>query len=111
MEVADYSGRMPFVLEMLGGVSHRDELARQRKLTPEERLRFPQEHKEPLTKTLKEWTEARLAEHKIEPNSGAGQGHPINAAPLVERRAACGSRFGTQRSADPRLTTAPLAGD
>lgn len=62
-----------YVLETLSGVWYHDELARKQKLTPEERLRFHQEHSGPLMKTLKEWMEAQLAEHKTEPNSGLGK--------------------------------------
>jgi hypothetical protein len=58
---------------MLAGVWHNDELAREQKLTPEERLGFHQEHSGPLMKSLKEWMAAQLAEHKVEPNSGLGK--------------------------------------
>ena len=40
---------------------------------PDERLRFHQEHSEPVMKGLHEWMEAQLAEHKTEPNSGLGK--------------------------------------
>jgi len=36
-------------------------------------VRFHQEHSGPLMKTLKEWMQAQLAEHKTEPNSGLGK--------------------------------------
>src|SRR5690348_11006027 len=42
-------------------------------MSPEQRLRFHQEHSEPLMKGLHEWMEAQLAEHKTEPNSGLGK--------------------------------------
>jgi transposase len=61
---------------MLGGVWYHDELLRKRKLAPEQRLRFHQEHSGPLMKALKEWMEAQLAEHKTEPNSGLGTALP-----------------------------------
>jgi transposase len=61
------------VLEALGGVYHNDELARERELSPEERLRFHQEHSAPVMKELREWMKAQLAEHKTEPNSGLGK--------------------------------------
>ena len=50
-----------------------DALAREQRLSPEERLRFHQEHSGPLMKELHEWMEAQLAEHKTEPNSGLGK--------------------------------------
>jgi hypothetical protein len=62
-----------YVLETLGGVWHNDALARERQLTPAERLRFHQEQSGPLMKELKEWMEAQLAEHQTEPNSGLGK--------------------------------------
>jgi hypothetical protein len=61
------------VLETLGSVWHNDELAREQNLTPEQRLRFHQEQSGPLMKSLKDWMEAQLAEHKVEPNSGLGK--------------------------------------
>ena len=60
-------------LETLGGIWHHDALAREQKLSPQERLRFHQEHSGPLMKTLHEWMEAQLAERKTEPNSGLGK--------------------------------------
>ena len=42
-------------------------------MSPEDRLRFHQEHSGPLMKGLHEWMEAQLAEHKTEPNSGLGK--------------------------------------
>jgi hypothetical protein len=74
VEVApNFPEQCRFVLETLGSVWYHDELARERKLTPEERLHFHQEHSGPLMQTLKEWMEAQLAEHIIEPNSGLGK--------------------------------------
>jgi transposase len=62
-----------YVLEAVGGVYHYDVLAREQGLSPEERLRFHQEHSGPLMKDLHAWMEAQLAEHKTEPNSGLGK--------------------------------------
>ena len=70
---ANFPEQCRFVLETLGGVWHHDELARERKLTPEERLHLHQQHSGPLMQTLKEWMEAQMAEHIIEPNSGLGK--------------------------------------
>jgi hypothetical protein len=70
---ANFPVECQYVLEMLGGVWYNDELARRENLSPDERLRFHQEHSAPLMKTLKEWMEAQLAEHKTEPNSGLGK--------------------------------------
>ena len=70
---ANFPEQCRYVLETLGGVWYNDELAREQKLSPEERLRFHQEHSGPLMGSLKEWMEAQLAEHKVEPNSGLGK--------------------------------------
>ncbi len=74
VEVAsNFPEQCRYVLETLGGVWYNDELAREQKLTPEQRLRFHQERSGPLMKTLKEWMEAQLVEHQVEPNSGLGK--------------------------------------
>lgn len=61
------------VLDKSGGVYHFDALARERKLSPEERLHFHQRHSGPLMQGLHDWMQAQFAEHKTEPNSGLGK--------------------------------------
>jgi transposase len=74
VEVVDnFPEECRYVLERLGGVYHYDALGREQELSPEERLRFHQEHSGPLMKQLHEWMEVQLAEHKTEPNSGLGK--------------------------------------
>ena len=74
VEVADnFPEECRYVLETLRDVYHHDALAREQAMSPEQRLRFHQEHSEPLMKGLHEWMEAQLAEHKTEPNSGLGK--------------------------------------
>ena len=74
VEVADnFPQECGHVLEALGCVYHHDALAREQNLSPEERLRFHQEHSGPVMKELQQWLEAQLAEHKTEPNSGLGK--------------------------------------
>jgi transposase len=74
VEVAEnFPEECRYVLEMLGGIWHHDALARKQKLSPDERLRFHQEHSGPLMKTLHDWMEAQLAESKTEPNSSLGK--------------------------------------
>ena len=74
VEVAEnFPEECRYVLESLGGIWHHDALAREQKLSPEERLRFHQEHSGPLMRTLHDWMEAQLAERKTEPNSGLGR--------------------------------------
>ena len=62
-----------YVLESLGSIYHNDAQARDRKLSPEDRLCFHQEHSGPVMKELQGWLEAQLAEKKTEPNSGLGK--------------------------------------
>ena len=71
--VENFPEECRYVLETLGSVYHCDALAREQKLSSEERLRFHQEHSGPLMNGLHEWMEAQLAEHKTEPNSGLGK--------------------------------------
>jgi len=74
VEVVDhFPEECRYVLETLGGVYHNDAVSRERELSPEDRLRFHQEHSGPLMKGLHEWMEAQLAEHRTEPNSGLGK--------------------------------------
>ena len=74
VEVAtNFPAQCRYVLEMLGQVYGHDAEARERGLTPEERLRFHQEHSGPVMDQLHAWLEAQLAERKTEPNSGLGK--------------------------------------
>jgi len=74
VEVAEnFPEECRYVLETLRDVYHHDTLAREQGLSPEDRLRFHQEHSGPLMKRLHEWMETQLAEHKTEPNSGLGK--------------------------------------
>jgi len=76
-QVVDVADNFPeecrYVWETLRDVYHHDTQAREQALSPEQRLRFHQEHREPLMKGLHAWMEAQLAEHKTEPNSGLGK--------------------------------------
>ena len=74
VEVAEnFPEECRYVLETLGGIWRHDALAREQKLSPEQRLHFHQEHSGPLMKTLHDWMRAQLAERKTEPNSGLGK--------------------------------------
>ncbi len=70
---ANFPEECRYVLETLGGVWHHDALAQKQQLSPQDRLRFHQEHSGPLLTNLEEWMKAQLAEHKTEPNSGLGK--------------------------------------
>jgi transposase len=71
--VENFPEECRYVLEMLRGVYHNDELARQQNMSSEQRLLFHQEHSGPLMKKLHQWMEAQFAGHKTEPNSGLGK--------------------------------------
>ena len=62
-----------YVLETLGGVYHHDALPRERKLSPEDRLHFHQEHSGPLMRGLHAWMGPQMGGHQTEPNSGLGK--------------------------------------
>jgi hypothetical protein len=57
----------------LAKVYHHDDLARELKLDPDERLRFHQEKSGPVMEELKSWCERQIAEKLAEPNSGIGK--------------------------------------
>lgn len=61
------------VIELLGKVYHHDELTQERRLNPEERLQFHQEHSAPVMEELKAWCLRQTDEKLIEPNSGVGR--------------------------------------
>ena len=62
-----------YVLEMLGQIYGHDAEARDRGLTPVERLELHQERSTPVMDALHAWLELQLAERRAEPNSGLGQ--------------------------------------
>ncbi|HWS95152.1 MAG TPA: IS66 family transposase [Candidatus Methylomirabilis sp.] len=61
-----------YVLEQLGTVYGHDATARQQAMTPEERLRYHQQHSAPVMEELRGWLNTQFAEKKVEPNSGLG---------------------------------------
>lgn len=61
------------VIECLAKVYHHDDLAREEKLHPDERLRFHQEKSGPVMEELKSWCERQIAEKLVEPSSGIGK--------------------------------------
>jgi len=71
--VRNFPAECRFVLETLRAVFHHDALALQQELTPEERLRFHQQHSLPLMDGLHLWCQQQFDERKVEPNSGLGK--------------------------------------
>jgi transposase len=76
-QVVDVAASFPeesrYVLESLGTVYSFDAEAKQRGLTPEERLTFHQSNSAPVMADLHQWLKNQFAEHKTEPNSGLGK--------------------------------------
>jgi hypothetical protein len=62
-----------FVLESFRDIYRYEAEAKRRGLVPEERLRFHQEHSQPVMDALHAWFEAQFVEKKVEPNSGLGE--------------------------------------
>ena len=70
---ANFPEACRYVLETLGSVYQYDAEARAAQLSPQDRLRFHQQHSEPLMSSLQEWMQAQFAQHLVEPNSGLGK--------------------------------------
>jgi len=71
-----------------------DAEARERGLTPDERLRFHQERSRPVMDKLHAWLEAQLAERRTEPNSGLSSslGHDTAKFSALDFSLSTGSR-------------------
>ena len=61
------------VIEELAKVYKNDEVARDAKMSPEERLEYHKENSGPVMEKLHRWLVAEIEEKKIEPNSGLGE--------------------------------------
>jgi transposase len=61
------------VLEILKDVYANDASARDRKMSPQERLHFHQDQSGPRMAELLAWMEAQIEQKKVEPNSGLGE--------------------------------------
>ncbi len=76
-QVVDVAANFPeecrHVLESLGAIYTFDAEAKERGLTPEERLTFHQSNSAPVMDDLHQWLKNQFAEHKTEPNSGLGK--------------------------------------
>jgi len=71
--IENFPEECQFVLESFRQIYHYDDQAEERKLSAEERLRFHQEHSQPVMEKLHTWLEAQFEEKKVEPNSGLGK--------------------------------------
>jgi transposase len=70
---ANFPHECRYVLGTLGRVYGHDAEARERGLTPDQRLRLHQERSGPVMEELHGWLERQLAEHRTEPNSALGK--------------------------------------
>ena len=74
VEVAvNFPDQCQYVLEILAKVYKNDKIAKDRRLTPGQRLSFHQRESSSLMKKLKNWLNEQLDQKKVEPNSGIGQ--------------------------------------
>jgi hypothetical protein len=71
--VGNFPADCRHVLEILGGVYVNDAVAKERKMTPAERLEFHRQHSQPLMDALERWMREQFSERKVEPNSGLGK--------------------------------------
>ncbi len=71
--VANFPAQCRYVLETLGKVYKNDAVARDRDLSPDERLRFHQAESRPVMDGLKDWMAKQLDDRLVEPNSGLGE--------------------------------------
>jgi len=74
VEIADrFPAECRQVLESLGKVYLHEDQSQERGLTPEQRLRFHQEHSGPVMNALQLWMQEQFELKKVEPNSGLGE--------------------------------------
>ena len=74
VEVAvNFPEQCQYVLDTLAEVYKNDKIAKDRKLTPGQRLSFHQRSSSRLMKDLKNWLDEQLDQKKVEPNSSLGQ--------------------------------------
>ena len=74
VEVAvNFPDQCQYVLETLAQVYKNDKIAKERKLTPGQRLSFHQQRSNRVMKELKSWLDEQMDHKKVEPNSGLGQ--------------------------------------
>jgi transposase len=73
----DVAGNFPqeclHVLEILKVVYANDAIARDRRMSPQERLRFHQAESGPSMGELKTWLDTQIEQKQVEPNSGLGE--------------------------------------
>lgn len=74
VDVADvFPEECQHVLQSLSVVYHNDAIARERKLSPQERLLFHQAESGPTMEDLRVWLGRQFDQRRVEPNSGLGK--------------------------------------
>ena len=71
--IANFPEECGRVVEDIGKVYHVDGLAKERNLSPEDRLFLHQEKSAPIMEGLRRWLVDQLLDDKVEPNSGLGK--------------------------------------
>ena len=71
--ISSFPEACQFVIETLAKVYHNDQIAKDKKMTPEQRLAFHQAESKPLMDALYLWFNKQLDEKLVEPNSGLGK--------------------------------------
>jgi transposase len=62
-----------YVIELLAEVYKNDQVTKEQKLSPDERLLYHQTHSKPLMDELEKWLYVQFEEKKVEPNSALGK--------------------------------------
>lgn len=71
--LASFPEQCRYVIKILGKVYKNDQVTKDQKLSPEERLLYHQTHSKPLMDELEEWLRVQFEEKKVEPNSALGK--------------------------------------
>ncbi len=69
----DFPDECRLVLKLFAGVYRNDASAKDKALSPEERLGFHQQNSAPLMNELHAWATKQVDSHSVEPNSGLGK--------------------------------------
>jgi transposase len=78
--VNDFPEECRFILKKLGRVYKNDAVAKRRRLSPEQRLRYHQKMSGPIMAKLEAWLREQIEGRHVEPNSGLGEaiGYMLN---------------------------------
>ena len=71
--MAGFPDKCQHVLETLGKVYHHNEISKNQRMTPAERLSYHQGQSAPIMKGLKGWLQEQLEKKEVEPNSPMGR--------------------------------------